>query len=82
VGFFLELTALLSGDDRFAAWTHQLADRRCRGSVDFFHQASRSRLQRQVADQKTSLVARKWGLRMNMDLEAFRSTFEKFVNVV
>lgn len=82
VGFFLELTALLSGDDRFAAWTPQLTDRRCRASVDFFHLASRSRLQRQVADQRTSPVARKWGLRMNMDLEAFQSTFEKFVNVV
>jgi hypothetical protein len=81
LGFFLELTAVLSGDDRFANWTSTLRDRRCKASLDFFHTASRSRLQREVADLKTSAVARNWGLRMNMDMEAFRSTFDKFVNV-
>ncbi len=81
LGFFLELTAELSGDDRFALWTESLRDRRCKASIDFFHPTSRSRLQRRAAEDKAPHVARKWGFRMNMDMNAFRSTFEKFVDV-
>lgn len=80
LGFFLDLTTLLSGDSRFADWTSQLRDRRCRASVDFFNRTPRSQLQRRVAEFRTFPLARKWGLRMNMDLDAFQSTFEKFSN--
>jgi hypothetical protein len=79
LGFFLGLTAELSGDRRFARWMKPLRDRRCRAPRDFFHAAARSRRQRQLAEEKTPQVARRWRLRMNMDLDAFRSTFEKFV---
>jgi len=81
LGFFLELTAALSGDDNLAKLTTLLRDRRCTASLDFFHSASRSRRQRQAADDNAPTAARHWGFRMNMDMDAFRSTFEKFVSV-
>lgn len=81
LGFFLDLTAALSGDNDLAKWTKLLRDRRCTASLDFFHNGSRSRLQRQIADDNTPLVARQWGFRMNMDMDTFRSTFEKFAHV-
>jgi hypothetical protein len=55
-----------------------LRDRRYKAPRDFFYAASHSRRQRQLAEEKTPQVARRWRLRMNMDLDAFRSTFEKF----
>jgi hypothetical protein len=79
LGFFLDLTAELSGDRRFAAWATTLRDRRCKAPHAFFHAASRSRRQHRLAEERTPPVARRWGLRMNMDVNAFRSTFEKFV---
>lgn len=79
LGFFLSLTAELSGDRRFAEWTTPLRDRRYRAPHDFFYAASRSRRQNRLAEETTPPVARRWRLRMNMDLDAFRSTFEKFV---
>lgn len=79
LGFFLDLTAELSGDRRFLAWMKPLRDRRYKASRDFFYTASHSRRQRRLAEEKTPKVARRWRLRMNMDLDAFRSTFEKFV---
>lgn len=79
LGFFLALTAKLSGDHRFSAWAKLLRDRRCTAPRDFFYAASRSRRQHRLAEERTPPVARRWGWRMNMDLEAFRSTFDKFV---
>jgi len=79
LGFFLDLTAELSGDRRFAEWMKPLRDRRYKASRDFFYAASRSRRQLQLAEERTPQVARRWRLRMNMDLDAFRSTFDKFV---
>jgi len=78
LGFFLDLTAQLSGDRRFTEWTTPLRDRRFKAPRDFFYAASRSRRQRRLAEEKTPPLARRWRLRMNMDLDAFRSTFEKF----
>jgi hypothetical protein len=80
LGFFLDLTAQLSGDRRFATWARPLRDRRFTGPHSFFHAATvlRSRRAQHLAEERTPQVARRWGWRMNLDLEAFRSTFEKF----
>lgn len=79
LGFFLDLTAELSGDRRFATWAKALRDHRRTARHAFFSAASRSRRERRLADERTPPVARRWGWRMNMDLDAFRSTFDKFV---
>jgi len=80
LGFFLDLTTELSGDRRFAAWAKPLRDQRCTASRDFFHIGSQSRRHQRLAYEKTPRVARRWGLRMNTDVEAFRSMFRKFVH--
>lgn len=78
LGFFLALTTELSGDRRFDVWARPLRDRRRTAQHSFFSTASRSLRERRLAEERTPPVARSWGWRMNMDLETFRSTFEKF----
>jgi hypothetical protein len=78
VGFFLELTAALSGDARFVEWSRPLRDRRRTVPRDFFPASSASRYQSRLAASRTPAVARRWGLRMNMGLESFRTLFERF----
>jgi len=80
LGFFLDLAHVLSNDARFAAWARPLHDRRCTAQQPFFHTASRSSLQRRAERESTPAVARRWGLLMNMDMDAFRTVFEKFVS--
>lgn len=82
MGFFLDLTTELSRDPRFATWTAPLRDARFKAQRDFFHgqASSRSPTERRLADARTPAPARRWGLRMNMDMDAFRSTFERFTD--
>jgi hypothetical protein len=80
VGFFLALTAELSGDDRLRQWARPMRDHRRTLTRDFFFAASSSKLQRGLAEERTPDVARRWGFRMNMDVESFRSLFERFVD--
>jgi len=80
LGFFLALTATLSGDRRFARWAESLRDGRWTQTPrPFFRAGFRSRREQRLAEESTPRVARRWGWRMNIDLAAFRSTFEKFV---
>jgi DNA-binding transcriptional ArsR family regulator len=77
VGFFLDLTHVLAGDSRFAEWAKLFQDRRWRAHHDFF--ATRSSTgSRALAEANTPAVARQWGYRMNMNLDAFDSAFAKF----
>ena len=78
LGFFCDLTSALSKDPRFVEWAAGLRDRRCVAQRDFFPSTSRSLLARQAADLNTPAAARRWGLRMNLGMDAFTSTFEKF----
>lgn len=80
LGFFLDLTAELGHDDRFRAWTERLRDRRRTSASDFFHSANRSVDAKQQAEEKAPACARRWGFHMNMDLDAFRSTFDRFAH--
>ncbi|MEW5849050.1 MAG: hypothetical protein AB2A00_09550 [Myxococcota bacterium] len=81
LGFMLDLTAEVCGDKRFAQWARELRDRRRRVVRDFFHGAPTSRRARELAERNTPDVARRWGYRMNMDLENFRALFQKFAHV-
>ena len=78
LGFFLELTAELAKDKRFLLWSEKLRDQRRTASVDFFHAASRSGEAKDLATDKAPPSARRWGFRMNLDIDAFRSTFDRF----
>lgn len=79
VGFILDLTSELSGDPRFRRWAKRLLDRRVRSPHDFFElPPTTSGTRRRAADLA---VAHRWHYRVDMDLPAFKSQFDKFVNV-
>jgi hypothetical protein len=80
VGFFLELTAQLSGDRRLTAWSRSFGDRRRKVVRDLFLVPVGSKFQNRLAEERTPAVARRWGFRMNMDLESFRSLFDRFAH--
>jgi hypothetical protein len=76
VGLFLDLTAKLSGDERFAAWARTLRDRRVHATRPFFYSRAAA-LQAAAQRDRSPAVARRWGYRLDMDLDDFRSLFEK-----
>jgi hypothetical protein len=79
LGFFLELTGTLGGDRRLVGLAESFRDKRMSAERDFFllpPTASRRRL----SEMRTPEVARRWGFTINLDCEAFRSLFEKFVH--
>jgi len=81
LGFFLDLTAELSGDRSLAREAQPLlreAQRRERASQFF---KLRSATERRLAELKTPVVARRWGFRMNMSADSFASMFRKAARV-
>lgn len=75
LGFFLDLTAQLSGDRAYERAAQKLRVRPLRRPVQFF-QPTTAR-ERRLAELRTPEVARKWGFRMNMDMDSFESMFDK-----
>lgn len=80
LGFFLELTTELSGDERFKSCAALLRDKRVRTVQDFF-MGRKTASARELAEAKTPKVARGWGFRMNMEYDSFLSTFDKFAEL-
>lgn len=74
-GFFLELTSELGNDRRLLGVAESLRDRRMTALKPFFHVPTTSRR----PHTRPFPLAEKWGFEMNVDLDAFRSLFEKFV---
>jgi hypothetical protein len=74
-GFFLELTSELSGDRRLLGLAEALRDDRMKSVRDFFQLPVSTR---QQAPLHSFPLAEKWGFQMRMDLESFRSLFDKF----
>lgn len=77
LGFFLALTTLLSEEQQFASLASLLKDKRIRQSRHFFHGVESPRA-KQLAKLKTPDIAHEWGFLMNMELDSFRTTFDKF----
>jgi transcriptional regulator with XRE-family HTH domain len=75
LGFFLDLTAQLSGETAFKREAARLHSRVPLKTTQFFQPTTRR--ERQLAELKTPEVARRWGFRMNMGLDSFASMFEK-----
>jgi helix-turn-helix protein len=74
LGFFLELAAELGGDRRLLGLAETLRDRRMTSVREFFQSPSARK-----STAREFPLATKWGFQMNMDLESFRSLFDKFV---
>lgn len=75
LGFFLDLTAELAGDDALKREAASLRAEVGSRTVQFFRPTTK--LERQLAELKTPEVARRWGFRMNMGMDSFTSMFEK-----
>lgn len=74
LGFFLELTGRLAGNDRFASLSSSLRDRRRSWVRPFF---AHGRMALATARKNTPPVARRWGHLMNMGMDGFASAFAK-----
>jgi DNA-binding transcriptional ArsR family regulator len=72
LAFFLELTSELGNDRRLLGLAEALRDGRMTSVRDFFQSHRRERV-------RPFPLAEKWGYQMNMDLETFRSLFDKYV---
>lgn len=75
VGLFLDLTAELTGDRRFSTWARALRDRRVHARRPFFHTGAAA--QATARPDRSPPVARRWGYRLDLGLDDFRSLFEK-----
>jgi hypothetical protein len=78
LGFYLELTGQLGGDQRLVRRARRLRDRR-RVALQPFFAGGRGAFARAAAQEKSPPVARQWGFLMNMELESFAATFRKHV---
>lgn len=78
VGFFLDLAGELLGNRLLTEASRSFMDQRYTVPKQFFE--DQSELSQELAELRTPNLARKWGWRMNMGLDAFESTFEKFGN--
>lgn len=72
VAFFLELAAELGGDRRLAGLAEWLRDQRLTQLRPFFHAMK-------PGSARDFALAAKWGFMINVELDSFRSLFDKFV---
>lgn len=76
VGFFLDLAGTVSGQQRLRQWAKVFRDHRYgRGTRSFFPELTKRA--RYAAEENTPMLAKRWGLRMNMPLETFQSMYQK-----
>ena len=78
VGFFLELTSVLSGDRTLSRWARPMRDMRVKRTRDFFPGSSTGHARR-LAQASTPPLARRWRFRMNMGMDSFEQVFRKHV---
>lgn len=77
LGYFLELAGTLGGDDRLVRFARPLADKR-RTKKRWFFAGPHGRHALAAARRNTPPQARRWGYLMNMGVDSFKSTFDKF----
>jgi len=79
MGFMLEMTTALSGDERFAHWAATLRDKRVRRMRNFFRsdRTKQSPYHKQMLELHTPDLARRWGFLMNMSMQTFEDYFRK-----
>jgi hypothetical protein len=75
LGFFLDLTSKLSGETMFEKEAARLHVGVPTKLTQFFQPTTWR--ERKLAEMRTPEVARKWGFRMNMDMDSFESMFRK-----
>ncbi len=78
LGFFLDLTARLSGDRRLRNAAAAFRPARPPPQTKFFTRRENP-FARMVAKERTPPVARAWGYRMNMPMDSFASLIERYL---
>lgn len=79
LGFFLDLTAKLSGNHKMKRLATTLRDKRNKKTKPFFLSDEKaSDTKKKLLDLRTPKIAKKWCFQMNMTLESFESLFNKF----
>jgi DNA-binding MarR family transcriptional regulator len=76
LGFFLELSATLSHSRKLKKLSRMFKDERVKETKDFFE--TTSPLMKKLAERNTPDVAKRWKFRMNMSMDSFQSTFDRF----
>jgi hypothetical protein len=79
LGFFLALTAKLQRDPSLGQWAEGFRDHRVTSLRPFFTLPS-AHASRDLAERRTPQLAREWGYLMDLDLDSFKSAFEKHVS--
>lgn len=79
LGFTLDLTATLSHDKKFAHLARKFRDKRW-AKPSFFLSKDQDveGFQAELVERNTPDLARKWFLRLNMNLDSFKSLYSKF----
>ena len=77
LGYFLELAGRLGADEHLLRAARRLRDKR-RKRVRMFFEGPHGPRSLAMTRQKTPKEALRWGFLMNMGLDSYRSTFEKF----
>ena len=79
LGFFLELTAKLSGRARLKKESEKLYDLRYKKFEYFFLNQNMGRFTMLLTEKNTPNLARKWRFRMNMGIDSFENLFYRFI---
>lgn len=75
LGFFLDLTSQLSGAPSFKTAALKLQVKQISRPIQFFKPTTAR--ERKLAELVTPEIAKKWGFRMNMDMDSFATMFTK-----
>lgn len=79
LGYFLELAGRLGADPQLRKTAQSLNDKR-RSRSRMFFAGHHGPYELGLTRRNTPPVAKKWGYLMNMPVDSFRSTFEKFAD--
>jgi hypothetical protein len=79
LGFLLALTAELENNPSLRLWAEGFRDHRVT-SLRLFFTLPSARRSLDLANRRTPDLAREWGYLMDLDLDAFKSAFEKHVS--
>lgn len=76
-GVMLRLAGELAGSSKLKSWSRKFRDERVKTTDNFFV-GTQSTAMRDLSERNTPKVVRPWKFRMNMSLDTFRSTLDRF----
>ncbi|HLG20729.1 MAG TPA: hypothetical protein VI895_13060 [Bdellovibrionota bacterium] len=77
LGFYLDVAGLLTRRRTLGTFADKLLDHR-RRKEELFFSTPENKYSRRLAQKRRNTLSRKWHFLLNLDMQAFRSLFEKF----